>query len=86
MRCVLSVQRLSWQRGVCAGLDSSTTFLIVKCIRNFTKALEVSGMCNQELRPPIMDCSMPKELSGPLALSSQCISGAYHLSWRREMC
>ena len=24
-----------------AGLDSSTTYLIVKCIRNFTKALEV---------------------------------------------
>ena len=39
---------------VCTGLDSSTTFLIVKCIRNFTKALEVSGMCNQELRPPMM--------------------------------
>ena len=28
-----------------AGLDSSTTYLIVKCIRNFTKALEVGQAC-----------------------------------------
>ena len=67
---MLSVRRLSCQRAVCTGLDSSTTFLIVKCIRNFTKALEVSSMCNQELRQPIVD-------------STVCLSKSEHRAgWR----
>jgi len=38
VQCDLCIQLKSFFG---AGLDSSTTFLIVKCIQNFTKALEV---------------------------------------------